>query len=124
LPAISTLPDEAATVKFPPPTSRLPTTVRSCPMLVSPPATPPVPIPILVPAPNALIVVALVLSRLKVVWLVVTSPPLTSKSPVNIVSPPTFKFSAIPTPPATVNAPVVLLVEVVVCSNLCDTMSN
>ena len=38
-----------------------------------------------VAAPNAFTVVAVVLSKLNVVWLVVTSPPLTCRSPFNTV---------------------------------------
>jgi hypothetical protein len=34
--------------------------------------------------------------------------------PVTFKLPPTFKFSLIPTPPATINAPVVLLIDEVV----------
>ena len=44
--------------------------------------------------------------------------PSTVSDPVTPVFPPTFRFSATPTPPSTINAPVVALVEVVVSFKL------
>ena len=114
LPAVSVLPFEASTVKIlAPPTSKLPSTLRALLTEVVPVAAP---ISIAVAAPPMLSVVAVALTKLNVVAVVVISPPLTARSPVRTVSPPTFKFSTIPTPPATVTAPVVELVEVVVLS--------
>ena len=64
-------------------TVKSPVTTRSCPIVVVPPPSPPVPILTVVAAPPMFSVVALVLIKLNVVWLVIISPPRTSKSPLN-----------------------------------------
>ena len=55
-----------------------------------------------------------------ILMLSIVAPPFASRRPVNVDTPatdnepPTFRFFAIPTPPATVNAPVVVVVDSVV----------
>ena len=44
--------------------------------------------------------------------------PLTVKLPVIVNSPPTFKFSLIPTPPVTTNVPEVVVVDAVPAVNV------
>ena len=75
-----------------------------------------------VAAPKALILVAVAFSRLNAVRFVVISPPSTFKSKSISTLPPTFKWVAKPTPPVTVSAPVVGVVEAVVSSILIATL--
>ena len=63
-------------------------------------------------APLARVMFKSSMSRVAVFKVVVV--PFTVKFPVIVTSCPTFKFSAIPTPPATTNAPELTVVEVVV----------
>ena len=50
-------------------------------------------------------------SAIPILILSIVAPPLTSRSPVNVVLPPTFRFFAIPTPPFIMTAPFVIAVD-------------
>ena len=76
---------------------------------------------ILVPAPSTLDLATVVLNRLRLVVLLVTSPPSTLKSPSKSTSPATFNLDPIPTPPATMTAPVDVVVDCVVSLMLIAT---
>ena len=78
-----------------------------------------------IPAPSALaesaapLAITMFLSvTVRSVELTFVSVPLTVKLPVTTASPPTFRFLATPTPPSTINAPVVAFVDCVVLLRL------
>ena len=79
------------------------------------------PITSAVATPAKLTVVAFVFNILNAVRFVVISPPSTFKSKSISTLPPTFKWVAKPTPPVTISAPVVGVVEAVVSPILIAT---
>ena len=100
------------------PITTFPSTVKSLLILVVPVAAP---ISIVVAAPAKLTVVAVVLTRLKVVVDDVKSCPSICKSPFNVVSPVTVKFSSIltrPVPDACSCRSVLLSVVVITVSEI------